>query len=1133
MAIYRGKGGKTDVIPADGDQEFAGSIIVEKDIHAHGNITADGDITINGGITIEEGIISGDGSGLENVPTPFLIAEDCIYLNGMEIKGNHSIPVGTNGMSAGDVTIASGGSVYVPEGSTWTTVDDEDGHVSLESLGIPYHDLINVDASGNVTATSFSGDGSGLYNLNAYTPEEIDSQQLAQNANISANTDAIQANTDAINAIPGEINAYPKDETYNKDEIDASQEAQDTVINTKIGDAPVDGKEYTRKDGGWTELDTTDEGILDAPANGKTYGRKDAAWEEVVVDAYTQGETDVLLNTKADKGDSYLKAEADASQAVQDTAIQRNAWNIQVNADAIAKIPEPIDSYTKAEVDAQQLVQDAEITANTTDIEALENDKADKLDTYTKAEINVQQETQDDAIAVNATNIAKNTTDIAKNVTDIAKNATDIAAIGTGVDALTGSIIYKGSLDATVTPAPADAVVGALWINNYSIDEPATTFPVAAGWEPVTEVKFDDKLIKTETGWDKIESLVGIGVYTSGQVDDLLDEKANVGDSYLKAEADALLNDKANKANTYTKTEVDSQQSAQDVKIDKNIVDIQTNADAIAAIPVGVDAYTKEEIDVQQSAQDTAIQANADAISDLPAIIDAYSKDEIDAQQTAQNDLIDTKATIGDSYLKSEADTLLDNKADAGDSYTKDESDTALDLKADKATTYTKDEVDFSQATQDLEINKKANQDTTYTKDEVDFSQALQDVEIANKTSTVADGCIFLNNQTIENEYTIPLGKNGMSSGPIEFNATVTVPDGTAYHVVDDLGGGITGDGIWAEVGGKAVYDNDIKVNSITVGQGPVNALRNTVVGYQNLKDITTGIRNSAFGRQAGFSITEGEYNTPLGYQALYSNTVGDFNTSVGGFSGSTLTTGNNNILLGYNAQPSTPDVDNEVTIGNDDVTATRLKGEVTTNQDMIVNGVRVGRGNNAAPVNNTALGYTALKNNTTGTSNCAVGHSALLNNVSGDNNCALGVYALTNATGDNNIGIGNNAGGTLTTGSNNIVIGYGAQTTSAGSSNQVVIGNDSVANTYLKGNADVQRTLTVNSVATFQDQVVCKGIPSGGAANVHIAASGALYRATTFYMTEEEVDKKLAIKDKLIEKLSERLDKLEARMKK
>ena len=161
------------------------------------------------------------------------------------------------------------------------------------------------------------------------------------------------------------------------------------MIDTKLGDAPTDGEQYVRKDGVWAELAAADGGIADAPADGKTYGRKDLKWEEVTSDAYTETETDALLN-----------------------------------------------------------------------------DKADKVDTYTKTEVDATQKTQDDAIADNATNIATNTT-------DIAKNATDIESLTDDIDALTGSIIYKGSINATVTPAPADAVEGDMWINEYNVSEPA------------------------------------------------------------------------------------------------------------------------------------------------------------------------------------------------------------------------------------------------------------------------------------------------------------------------------------------------------------------------------------------------------------------------------------------------------------------------------------------------------------------------------------------------------------------------------------------------------------------------------------------------------------------------------------
>lgn len=45
--------------------------------------------------------------------------------------------------------------------------------------------------------------------------------------------------------------------------------------------------------------------------------------------------------------------------------------------------------------------------------------------------------------------------------------------------------------------------------------------------------------------------------------------------------------------------------------------------------------------------------------------------------------------------------------------------------------------------------------------------------------STVADGCIYLNNQVITSDYVFPLGKNGMSGGPISIDGSVEVGDGT------------------------------------------------------------------------------------------------------------------------------------------------------------------------------------------------------------------------------------------------------------------------------------------------------------------------------------------------------------------
>ena len=52
--------------------------------------------------------------------------------------------------------------------------------------------------------------------------------------------------------------------------------------------------------------------------------------------------------------------------------------------------------------------------------------------------------------------------------------------------------------------------------------------------------------------------------------------------------------------------------------------------------------------------------------------------------------------------------------------------------------------------------------------------------------STVADGCIYENSQTISNNYTISTNKNALSAGPITIanGVTLTVPSGSTYTIV-------------------------------------------------------------------------------------------------------------------------------------------------------------------------------------------------------------------------------------------------------------------------------------------------------------------------------------------------------------
>ena len=57
---------------------------------------------------------------------------------------------------------------------------------------------------------------------------------------------------------------------------------------------------------------------------------------------------------------------------------------------------------------------------------------------------------------------------------------------------------------------------------------------------------------------------------------------------------------------------------------------------------------------------------------------------------------------------------------------------------------------------------------------------------LSGVASTVADGCIYENSQTISNNYTITTNKNAMSAGPITVasGATLTIPSGSTYTIV-------------------------------------------------------------------------------------------------------------------------------------------------------------------------------------------------------------------------------------------------------------------------------------------------------------------------------------------------------------
>ena len=218
-----------------------------------------------------------------------------------------------------------------------------------------------------------------------------------------------------------------------------------------------------------------------------------------------------------------------------------------------------------------------------------------------------------------------------------------------------------------------------------------------------------------------------------------------------------------------------------------------------------------------------------------------------------------------------------------------------------------------------------------------------------------------------------------------------------------------------------------------------------TAEGTNALKNLTTGVANTATGWYSLFSDTTGSFNTAVGGGALALNTA-DSNTGVGAAALLLNTTGTKNTAIGTASLAHNDAAEQNTATG-----AFALFSHVSGNGNT-ANGANALFSDTSGQLNtaigagalfsnvggpfpgsfNTAVGASALFNNTGG-DNTAVGAGALQSNTAGTENLAIGVSALvTNESGNRNIALGSFAGNGLTTGSDNIYIGYNLGATAA-----------------------------------------------------------------------------------------------------
>jgi hypothetical protein len=185
----------------------------------------------------------------------------------------------------------------------------------------------------------------------------------------------------------------------------------------------------------------------------------------------------------------------------------------------------------------------------------------------------------------------------------------------------------------------------------------------------------------------------------------------------------------------------------------------------------------------------------------------------------------------------------------------------------------------------------------------------------------------------------ITLGKgagNGFTNTALGLDALVSNTSGQSNTAIGylSMSQNTTGNNNLA-IGSQSLYSNNTGFSNLAIGNGALSRNttggNNTAIGLNSLNDNSSGNQNIAIGENSLKGNTTGFGNVSIGLNSMYGYTTGSQNTAIGVAAGFSFTarTGDNNLILGYNAQPSTSTVSNEVTLGNSFITS--LRAQVTS----------------------------------------------------------------------------------------------------------------------------------------------------------------------------------------------------------
>ena len=165
----------------------------------------------------------------------------------------------------------------------------------------------------------------------------------------------------------------------------------------------------------------------------------------------------------------------------------------------------------------------------------------------------------------------------------------------------------------------------------------------------------------------------------------------------------------------------------------------------------------------------------------------------------------------------------------------------------------------------------------------------------------------------------------------------------------------------------------DALINGLTIGRGGGDHIQNTAIGNLALLSLTSATEegNTAVGASSMQLSPLGKLNTAVGYRALY-QTKANNNTSIGQDSLYNHVIGDNNVALGLGAGKtitggSTPLYSSSFStfIG----TSTKAKADDETNQ-IVIGYNAIGEGSNSVVLGNDSITKTVLKGNVTASGN-------------------------------------------------------------------------------------------------------------------------------------------------------------------